>query len=136
MTEDLKDLRARALEQLDPIWDQAALEQWRVEYLGRKGEVSRIFEQLGTLPREERAAYGKAANELKTALESAFEAKAGAIKQRELSEALEAEPLDVTLPGRPRTRGRIHPANQVLREIYKIFGDMAFQVFRSREVET
>src|SRR5919202_4137574 len=136
MAEDLIQLRTRALEQLDPIWDQAALEAWRVEYLGRKGEVSRVFEQLGALPREERAAYGKAANELKSALETAFEAKQGAIKQRELSEALEAEPLDVTLPGRPRARGRLHPATQTFREIYKVFGEMGFQVFRSREVET
>jgi phenylalanyl-tRNA synthetase alpha chain len=136
MAEDLRELQARALERLDSIWDEPALEQWRVEYLGRKGQVSRVFEQLGALPREERASFGKAANELKRALEEAFEAKLGAIKQRQLSESLEAEPLDVTLPGRPRPRGGIHPTVQTMREVYKIFGDMGFQVYRSREVET
>jgi len=136
MDDSLQQLRTKALTKLDPIWDNAALEQWRVEYLGRKGEVSRVFETLGTLPKEERAAFGKAANELKNALETAFNARVGAIKQRELSESLEAEPLDVTLPGRPRARGRLHPATQTLREIYKIFAEMGFQVFRTREVET
>ncbi len=134
--DNLADLRSKGLQELDSIWEVAALEQWRVEYLGRKGEVSRVFEQLGTLPRDERAAFGKSANELKRALEEGFAAKLGAIKQRQLSESLEAEPLDVTLPGRPHPRGRIHPAVQNLREIYEIFGDMGFQVYRSREVES
>ena len=58
------------------------------------------------------------------------------MKQRALNESLEAEPLDVTLPGRPVMRGRLHPATQNLREIYRIWGDMGFQVFRSREVES
>ncbi len=136
MADNLKQMQAEALEKLDPIWDQAVLEQWRLEYLGRKGQVARVFEQLGALPKEERASFGKSANALKAALENAFNTKLGAIKQRELSESLEAEPLDVTLPGRPRARGRIHPALQTLREIYKIFGEMGFQVFRSREVES
>jgi phenylalanyl-tRNA synthetase alpha chain len=136
MSNDFKQVRNEALGNLDSIWDLAALDQWRVDYLGRKGELSRIFDQLGTLPREERAAYGKAANELKRALEESYEGRLGAIRQRELSESLEAEPLDVTLPGRSRSRGRIHPAIATLREIYEIFGAMGFQVYRSREIET
>ncbi len=136
MADQLRELQGQALEKLDVIWDEQALEQWRVEYLGRKGAVSGVFEQLGSLPREQRASFGKAANELKLALESAFEAKLGAIRQRALSESLEAQPLDVTLPGRPRPRGRIHPAVQSLREMYRIFGDMGFQVYRSREIES
>lgn len=136
MSEELDLLREQALVKLDSIWDQPALDEWRIAYLGRKGQVSQVFDRLGTLPREERADYGKRANELKRALEEAFEARLGAIKQRELSESLEAEPLDVTLPGRSRPLGRIHPAIQTLREIYEIFGAMGFQVYRSREIET
>ncbi len=136
MTENLREVQAQALEKLDSIWDEPSLEGWRIEYLGRKGEVSRVFEQLPTLPKEERAAYGKHANELKHALEEAFAARLGVIKQRQLSESLETEPLDVTLPGRPRERGRLHPSTANLREMYRIFGDMGFQVYRSREVES
>lgn len=136
MIDELQALREDALTKLDSIWDNAALDEWRVIYLGRKGEVSRVFDRLATLPKLHRSNYGKQANDLKGALEDAFEARLGAIKQRDLSESLEAEPLDVTLPGRRRALGRVHPAIQTLREIYEIFGAMGFQVYRSREIET
>jgi phenylalanyl-tRNA synthetase alpha chain len=136
MADDLHQIRSEALGRLDSIWDHAALDRWRVDYLGRNGVISRIFDELGTIPKEERAARGKSANELKRAVEEAYEGRLGAIKQRELSESLEAEPLDVTLPGRSRPMGGIHPAIQTLREIYNIFGAMGFQVYRSREIET
>ncbi len=136
MSETTHELQARALARLDSIWDNAGLEEWRIEFIGRKGAVNALFEQIAALPQAERGAFGKAANELKHALEHSFNARVGAIKQRELSEALEAEPLDVTLPGRRPQRGRIHPTIQTLREIYKIFGEMGFQVYRTRQVET
>jgi phenylalanyl-tRNA synthetase alpha chain len=136
MLDELNQLRADALEQLAHIWDDAALEEWRVKFLGRNGLLATAMAKLGTLSKEERPAAGKLANEVKGALESAFEAKIGAMKQRALSESLESEPLDVTLPGRPVNRGRLHPATANLREIYRIWGDMGFQVFRSREVES
>ena len=134
MSESAHELESRALQALDSIWDDAQLEAWRVEFIGRKGAVNALFEQISALPKEELGAFGKAANEVKNALENAFNAKIGAIKQRELSEALEAEPLDVTLPGRRPQRGRVHPTIQTLREMYKIFGEMGFQVYRTRHV--
>lgn len=136
MIDNLKHLRENALNELAPIWEDAPLEEWRVKFLGRKGALSAVMEQLGALPKEERGAVGKLANETKNELEAAYQAKVAALKQRALGESLEAEPLDVTLPGRPIPRGRLHPATQTLREIYRIWGDMGFQVFRSREVET
>ncbi len=136
MLDELNQLRTNSLEQLSHIWDDAALEEWRVKFLGRNGLLSAEMSKLGTLPKEEKPAAGQLANEVKGALESAYQAKIGAIKQRTLSESLEAEPLDVTLPGRPVKRGRLHPATENLREIYRIWGDMGFQVFRSREVES
>ncbi|MBI3913030.1 MAG: phenylalanine--tRNA ligase subunit alpha [Chloroflexi bacterium] len=136
MLDQLNQLRDNALQELEPIWDSAPLEAWRVKYIGRKGALAQAMEQLGALPKAERGAVGKLANEVKTALESAFAAKTGQMQQRALSESLESEPLDVTLPGRPRARGRLHPATAVMREIYRIWGDMGFQIFRTREVET
>src|SRR5437667_8119376 len=99
MNTDVPELQSRALQQLDSIWDNEKLDAWRIEFIGRKGAVNALFEHVSALPKEERGAFGKAANEVKNALESAFNAKTGAMKQRALSEALEAEPLDVTLPG-------------------------------------
>ncbi len=136
MLDDLNRLREDALNQLSPIWDDKALEEWRVKFMGRKGALAGLMEQLGTLPKDRRASAGKLANEVKNALESAYESKAGAIKQRALSESLEAAPLDVTLPGRPVPHGRLHPVTQTMRELYRIWGDMGFQVFRTREIET
>jgi len=136
MLDELNQLRTNALEQLEPIWDNDALEQWRITFLGRKGALATLMEKLGTLPKEERPAAGKLANEVKAALEAAFAAKVEAMKQRALSESLASAPLDVTLPGRPVRRGRLHPANANLREIYRIWRDMGFQIFRSREVES
>jgi phenylalanyl-tRNA synthetase alpha chain len=136
MLDDLTKLRADALEQLSHVWDDSALEQWRITFLGRKGALAGLMEKLGTIPKEQRAAAGKLANETKTALESAFEAKIGAMKQRALSESLESEPLDITLPGRPVQRGRLHPATANLREINRIWRDMGFQIFLSRETDS
>jgi phenylalanyl-tRNA synthetase alpha chain len=136
MLDELVQLRNDSLEQLAHIWDDAALEEWRVKFLGRNGLLAEAMTKLGALPKDERPGAGKLANEVKGKLESAYQAKIGAMKQRALSESLEAEPLDVTLPGRPVQRGRLHPANANLREIYRIWGDMGFQVFRSREVES
>ena len=136
MINELNQLRVNALEQLSHIWDDGALEQWRIAFLGRNGSLAAAMTKLGALPKEERPAAGKLANEVKTALESAFAAKIGAIKQRALSESLESEPLDITLPGHPIQRGRLHPANANLREIYRIWRDMGFQIFLSRETES
>lgn len=136
MLDELTTLRTHALAQLERVEDENALEQWRIAFLGRKGALAALMEKLGTLPKEERPAAGKLANEVKAALETAFEARVNALKQRALTASLTSAPLDVTLPGRPVKRGRLHPANANLREIYRIWRDMGFQIFRSREVES
>ncbi len=136
MLNELDQLRGNALNELAPIWDDAPLEDWRVKFLGRNGLLAAAMTGLGALAKEERPAAGKLANETKAALETAFADKLGKMKQRALSASLESEPLDVTLPGRAVRRGRLHPATSNLREIYRIWGDMGFQVFRSREVES
>lgn len=136
MLDELATLRTHALEQLERAKDEHTLEQWRIAFLGRKGALATLMEKLGTLPKEERPAAGKLANEVKATLEAAFEAHVNALKQRALAASLTSAPLDVTLPGRPVQRGRLHPANANLREIYRIWRDMGFQIFRSREVES
>jgi phenylalanyl-tRNA synthetase alpha chain len=95
-----------------------------------------MLRRIGELPPEERPVFGQRANQLKRELETAYEEKASAIKAAELEQGLAAGGLDVTLPGRPVKRGRLHPSTQTLRRIYQIWGDMGFQVYRSRDVET
>ncbi len=136
MTDDLKSLREAALGQLAAAADAAALEAWRVHYLGRKGLVQGLTRNIADLPPAERPAYGQAVNVLKQELTTAFEERQQAVAQATLAGELAAEAVDITLPGRRPQVGRLHPSNQTLREIYAIFGTMGFQVFTSRDVET
>ncbi len=136
MTADLHELEQRASAELAQVSDLQALEQWRLRYLGKKGEVTLAVRSVGQLPPAERPAYGKLANEVKGRLEAAYEARLEVLKQEEVERALRAAAVDVTLPGRRPAVGRLHPSTQTLREIYHIFTQMGFQIYRSREVET
>jgi phenylalanyl-tRNA synthetase alpha chain len=95
-----------------------------------------VFSSLGTLGKEERPAVGQRANQVKVRLEAALAEKTEAFQQAALARSLTEEKLDVTLPGRRLPLGRLHPDTQTLRELYRIFGEMGFQVYRSREVES
>ena len=136
MLEELNRLEEEALKALEAAEDEEALDEWYRAYLGRKGAVTRMVRSVGTLPKEERPAFGRRANEVKQALEAAYADRREAVRRMVLARALEEGAIDVTLPGRPVVRGRLHPATRTLREIYAIFADMGFQIYRSRDVET
>jgi phenylalanyl-tRNA synthetase alpha chain len=136
MLAQLDQIEAGALAALQAVADETSLEAWRVAYLGRSSPLMGVFDQLGGLPKEERPQIGRRANEVKRLLESSLAARSEELSQAALAHALQAERLDVTLPGRPLPRGRLHPATLTLRQIYHIFAEMGFQVYRSREVET
>ncbi len=136
MLEKLNEIEKTALAELETVQDEESLAQWRVTHLGRSSAVMQVFSSLGTLGKEERPAVGQRANQVKVRLEGALAEKTEAIHQAALSRSLAEERLDVTLPGRRFPLGRLHPDTQTLRELYRIFGEMGFQVFRSREVES
>lgn len=136
IVEELDEQYAEALRGLAAATTTGALEAWYRATLGRKGSVQLQTRQVGKLSPEERPAFGRRANEIKQALETAYEQRQAELRAAELQAQLEAEEIDVTLPGRRQWRGRLHPATQTLREIYRIWGDMGFQVYRSRDVET
>ncbi len=136
MLKQLDQIESAAIKELEGLVDDAGLQQWRVSYLGRSSALMGVFDGMRNLSKDERPAVGRRANEVKQALESAYESKNTALQTAALSLSLQTDSLDVTLPGRPRNRGRLHPNTQTMREIYRIFGEMGFQVYRSREVET
>jgi len=136
MLETLDQIEREALSELDTVSDQDGLQRWKVTHLGRNSSLMKVFDGLGGLPREERPAMGRRANEVKRALEATMETRDESLRQTALLKEIQSERLDVTLPGRPITHGRLHPTTQTLRQIYRIFGDMGFQVYRSREVES
>jgi phenylalanyl-tRNA synthetase alpha chain len=136
MLEKLDRIEEDALKALRNVQSEKELEKWRVLHLGRNAGLMQVFDQLGQLPKEERPSVGRRANHIRLALESAMEQKANDLKETSLKQSLETERLDVTLPGRPQPLGRLHPITQTLREIHKIFADMGFQVYLSKDVET
>jgi phenylalanyl-tRNA synthetase alpha chain len=136
MLKRLDELEKEALNALESIRDEHSLQDWKVRFLGRSAELGKITEGLGELPKEDRPAVGRRANEVKRSLEAAYEQRSDVLRRQSLEGKLLEEQLDVTLPGRRLPRGRIHPANQVLRRITDIFAEMGFQIYRSREVET
>jgi phenylalanyl-tRNA synthetase alpha chain len=136
MLEQLEKIEQTALSELMQVRDEAQLESWRVAYLGRSSQLMQVFDNLGQMSKEDRPVIGRRANGVKRALENALSERRSALQQTALERSLQSERLDVTLPGRPMARGRLHPATQTLREIYRIFAEMGFQIYRSREVET
>lgn len=136
LLQKLEEIAALATDALAAATTAESSEAWYRDYLGRTGAVTGLLKELGQLSREERPVVGKAANELKQMLEAALHARQDAIRQEEMEAALSAEGVDVTLPGRTQSVGRIHPSNATLREISQIFGQMGFQVYDAPEVET
>src|SRR5262245_53282936 len=132
---DLLELENRATAELQAASDEAALRAWNTRYFGDSGEMKKALAGIGAVPKDQRAAYGKEANRIKEALTVQYESAVSSAKDRAIEESLAKESIDVTLPGRPVERGRLHIATQTLREIYAIFADMGFQIYRSREVE-
>jgi phenylalanyl-tRNA synthetase alpha chain len=136
MLEQLDQIEAAGLGALAAAADSAALEAWRVAHLGRNAPLMTALGDLGKLSKDERPAIGKRGNEVKRRLEEAHAAQALKLRQAELERAMREGAVDVSLPGRPAPRGRLHPATLGLRQIYAVFADMGFQIYRSREVET
>ena len=130
------ELRDTALKALKAAPDDAAIEAWRVEWLGRQdGRATSLLRQVREQPPEERAAFGAAANALKQVLEEALNTRQDAARQAELVDLTTRHAIDVTLPGRPQPLGRLHPVTQTLRDCVKAFADLGFRVEEGPEVE-
>jgi phenylalanyl-tRNA synthetase alpha chain len=136
MLAELENQYEQARATLEQANGRDALEAWHRYTLGRKGNIYLLTRQLAALSTEERPVFGRRLNEIKAELEAAYDRRLAEEETAELAAQLAADALDVTLPGRQPVRGRLHIITQTLREIYRVFGDMGFQVYRSRDVET
>ena len=135
MKEQLAAIRAQALDAIHAVRTPAALDALRVQYLGKKGELTAVLKQMGKLPPEERPVIGQLANEVRAALEKAIEAAAGELAEQELEARLRAEAVDITIPGTARRLGHKHPMYKALDEIKDIFVGMGFTILDGPEVE-
>ncbi len=132
MKEKLLELEKLALRELDAIKTSQKLEEFRVEYLGKKGGLTSLMKQLGRLTAEERPEAGKLANQIKNTLTERFEAA----EKRLLSGKMSGETvLDVTLPGRKPARGHLHPVTLVIQDVCSIFSTMGFRIVKGPNVE-
>ena len=113
----MDDLKTKYLDLIGKVDDEAALEDLRVQAVGKKGEISLKMRELGKMTPEERQVAGPALNALKDEINAALAAKKAALGDAALNERLAKEWLDVTLPGRTRPMGTIHPISQVTEEI-------------------
>lgn len=132
----LQDIRKQAEDAIKQANDLKILDEVRVRFLGRKGEITSVLRGLKDLQGEERAQVGQLANLLKDDLEQKLEARAVVFKQRELEQRLLTEKIDITLPGTPVWRGGKHPLTMVIEEIEDIFASMGFVVEEGPEIET
>jgi len=134
-TAELMTLQQRALDELQQCSDEPALRAWNSRYFGGQGEMALALKKVSTLPPPERKGYGQEANRVKESISAAYDLAMNALREQALMANLQANPLDVTLPGRVPQMGRLHIATQMMRRISAIFADMGFQMYRTREVE-
>ena len=131
----LVELAAEALAAVADCSEEKALESLRVHYLGRKGLLTAHLKNLGALPAEERPAAGQQINQAKRALQQAIETRRESLEQASLNNRLRQESIDVTLPGRRRAGGGLHPVTITLDRITRIFSAAGYEVAEGPEIE-
>lgn len=135
MREQLTKIRDEAKQLIMQAADLTALNNYRVQILGKKGALTAVLRGLGSLSAEERPLIGQLANQVRAEIENLIAAKQEQLEQQAQQAKLTAEQIDITLPGRVHTIGRQHPLALVQREIEKIFVEMGFDIIEGPEVE-
>ncbi len=133
---ELSELEVQAARALANSKNQAELAEWKSAYLGKQGAFTRLSKRLGALPADERPLAGQKFNQARQQLEQALALAEQQLKHAAQMDELEADQIDVTLPGRAPSLGRLHPSTIVIRNVVETFAEMGFQVWDSPEVET
>ena len=135
MKEQLAQIKQQAVEALQQAQTPAQLEDLRVRFLGKKGELTAVLKQMGKLSPEERPVMGQLANAVRAEIEEMLEKQKAAAHAAALEAKLASEALDVTIPGKSVVLGHAHPMNQVLQQIKDLFVGMGYQIVDGPEVE-
>ncbi len=136
MNEQLKSISLAAKQAVELCENESEIENLRVKYLGKKGELTAILKQMGSLSPEERPKMGALVNEAKQELEALITAKKDGLKLKAQESKLKAETIDITMPAKKIRSGKLHPLNTVLDDMINIFQSMGFDVVDGPEVET
>lgn len=135
MKEQLKRIEEFAKNELSSCTEIKALDELRIKYLGKKGELTAILKQMGKLTAQERPVVGQLANKVRSDIEEAIAAKLTALKSNAQAAKIKAETIDITLPGKAQTIGKLHPLSKVENEIRDIFMGMGFNIADGPEVD-
>jgi phenylalanyl-tRNA synthetase alpha chain len=133
---NISSLSKKSKSKLQKAKDLRALESSYTDLLGKNGEINLLLKSLGKLPQEKRKNSGKALNELKSSLEAIFQSRRNHLKEKIFSEKLKRDSLDVTLPGRTRESGTLHPVTSTIIEISNFFVSMGFDIRSGPEAES
>jgi phenylalanyl-tRNA synthetase alpha chain len=133
--QDLDKLVAEATQQINQTTELNQLEQIRVDYLGKKGSITALMKQLGQLSAQERPKVGQVINKAKQAVQALINTQKDSLQNKALEEQLLSEKIDVSLPGRGKGVGGLHPVSRTLQRIEKLFSEMGFQVKTGPEIE-
>ncbi|OHW63150.1 phenylalanine--tRNA ligase alpha subunit [Andreesenia angusta] len=136
MKQQLKEIQDIALEKLAKVCDLNELDQIRVQYLGKKGELTGVLRGMGALSKEERPVIGQVANEVREAIENRIEELKEELKQRVREAQFKAEKIDITMPGKKVASGKKHPLLKSIEELENIFMTMGFDIVDGPEIET
>ena len=129
---ELDDIKLQAISEIDSLVSVDQLENWRVRYLGRRGDLTNILRGISNLPVDDRKIVGAKANKLRILLEKKYEVNLSLIKSGNHDSQ---DAIDITLPGRKVKIGRLHPSTSIMREIVHAFNEMGFQTVEGDEVE-
>lgn len=136
MKEKIESIKSAALLAIEQATTSSGLNDVRVRFLGKSGEITSLMKLLGTVSKEERPAMGKALNDVRVQIESALDAKTAAVEESEKQARLAAEAVDVTLPGKTPAKGSLHPLTLVREDILRVFLGMGFSVAEGPEIES
>ena len=136
MKEQIEQIRQNAMKEIESVRDEKELNDIRVKYLGKKGELTALLRGMGALSAEERPIVGSLVNQVRDELETKIAEKEEAYKQEELKRKLETEKIDITLPSNKVKRGSKHPLNRIIEEVEDLFVSMGYDVVDGPELET
>ncbi|MBQ7106631.1 MAG: phenylalanine--tRNA ligase subunit alpha [Clostridia bacterium] len=136
MKQQLEAIKSTAIAAIGECDSLAQIDEMRVKYLGKKGELTALLKQMGKLDPAERPIMGQLVNEAKAGLETLIGERSAVIKKNETALKLKEETIDITMPGKAHKTGKLHPLNTVLNDMIDIFQSMGFDVVDGPEVET
>ncbi len=136
MKEEVEKIKKASLEEISKTKDLKELNEMKVKYLGKKGELTILLRGMGNLSPEERPIIGNIVNQVRDEIQKAIETKEGILKKEEINKKLKTENIDVTEPSKKITLGGKHPLTQIIEEVEEIFLGMGYEIADGPEVET